>query len=56
MLINQLQLGLQIDVKDLLFTLLDLSTLNQAIAQVVWCDNRLFKHQQKRRHEPTSTT
>jgi hypothetical protein len=43
-------------LKDLLLTLLDPSTLNQALAQVVPCDNKLFEYQQKRRHEPTSTT
>ncbi len=43
-------------MKDLTFTLLDPSTLNQVIAQVVQCDNKLFKRQQDRRHEPTSTT
>jgi len=44
-------------VKNLIsLTLPDPSTLNQAIAQVVWCDNKLFKHQQERHHEPTSTT
>jgi len=44
-------------VKNLIsLTLPNPSTLNQAIAQVVWCDNKLFKHQQERHHEPTSTT
>jgi hypothetical protein len=43
-------------VKDLIFTLLDLSTLSQVIAQVVRCDNRFFEDRQKRCHEPTSTT
>jgi hypothetical protein len=54
--INQFQFGLQVDVKDLLLTLPNPSTLNQAIAQVVWRDSRLFEHEQERRHEPTSTT
>jgi len=31
-------------VKDLILTMLDPSTLSQAIAQVVWCDNKLFEH------------
>jgi hypothetical protein len=54
--ISQFQVGLQGDVTNLLLTLPDLSTLNQAIAQVVRCDNMPFKHRQDRRHEPTSTT
>jgi hypothetical protein len=43
-------------VKDLLLTLRDPSISNQAIAQVIQCDNRLFEHQQERHHEPTLTT
>jgi hypothetical protein len=54
-LISQFQFGLQSDV-DLLLTLLDPSTLSQAITQFVWFDNRLFEHRQERCHEPTSTT
>jgi hypothetical protein len=42
-LISQFQFGLQGDVKNLLFTLQDPSTLSQAIEQVVWCDNKLFE-------------
>jgi hypothetical protein len=48
--------GLRGDVKDLLFTLPDLSTLNQSIAQVIRCANKLFEHWQNRCHELLSTT
>jgi hypothetical protein len=54
-LINEFQFGLQGDVKDLLLTLLDPSTLSEAITQVVQCDNKLLEHQQKRCRESTST-
>jgi hypothetical protein len=54
--ISQFQFGLRGDVKDLILTLLDFSTLSHAITQVVQCDNRLFESQQERRHEPTSIT
>jgi hypothetical protein len=37
-------------------TLLDLSTLSQAIAHAIQCDNRLFEYRQKRHHELTLTT
>lgn len=38
---NGFQIGLHNDVTyDLLFTMLDFTILNQAIAQVVWCDNK----------------
>jgi hypothetical protein len=43
-------------VKDLLLTLPNPSTLSQAIAQVVRCDNMFLKCQQERHHEPTLTT
>ncbi len=43
-------------MKDLLLTLLELSTLIEAIAQVVRCDNMLFEHRQERHHEPPSRT
>jgi hypothetical protein len=56
MLMSQFQFGLRGDVKDLLVTLLDPLTLSQAIAQVIWCDNKLCECQQERHHEPTSTT
>ncbi len=42
-------------MKDLLLTLLDPSTLSQAITQVVLCDNRFFEHRQEKRYELTST-
>ncbi len=51
--INEFQFGLRGDVKDLLLTLLNLSTLSEAITQVVQCDNKFFEHQQKRCHEST---
>jgi hypothetical protein len=40
----------------LVTTLLDPSTLNQAIAHVIQCDNRLFECRQTKHHELTSTT
>jgi hypothetical protein len=42
--ISQFQFGLHNGVKDLLFTMLNPSTLSKAIAQVDQCDNRLFEH------------
>jgi hypothetical protein len=39
------------DVKDVLLTMLDPTTLNQIIAQAMCCDNRLFEHQQEKRWE-----
>jgi hypothetical protein len=45
-LVKQLHWGLKEDVKDLLLTMPDVSTLPEAISQAVKCDNRLFK----RRH------
>jgi hypothetical protein len=36
---NQFQFGLRGDVKDLLLTMFDPTTLSQAIAQAVCCDN-----------------
>jgi len=42
-LVNQFQFGLCGDVKDLLLTMLDPTTLNQTITQVVRCDNQLFE-------------
>jgi hypothetical protein len=41
---------------DLLLILPNLSTLSQAIAPVVRCDNRLFECQQEKGYKPTSTT
>jgi hypothetical protein len=40
---SQFQFGLRGDVKDLMLTMLNPTTLSQAIAQVVCCDNRLFQ-------------
>ncbi len=42
--INEFQFGLRGDVKDLLLTLLDLSTLSEAITQTIQCDNKLFEN------------
>jgi hypothetical protein len=44
-LMNQFQFGLRGDVEDLLLTMHDPTTLNQAIAQVMHCNNRLFERQ-----------
>jgi hypothetical protein len=41
-LILQFQWGLREDFKDLLLTLLDATTLLEAITQAVLCDNHLF--------------
>lgn len=54
-LINQFQFGLHSDVKDLLLTMLDPTTLSQAIAKASRCDNRLLEHRQKKRWEPPLT-
>ena len=56
-LISQFYYGLQDGVKDLLPTLPDRSTLDEAINQVVKCDNCLFEHRQDKRiwtipHQP----
>ena len=48
-LISQFYSGLQDGVKDLLLTLPDPSTLDEAINQVVKCDNRLFECRQDKR-------
>jgi hypothetical protein len=42
-LIDQFRCGLRDDVQDLLLTLVDLSSFNEAITQAIWCDNRLFE-------------
>ncbi len=54
-LISQFQFGIHSDVKDMLLTMPDPTTLNQAIAQAIQCDNQLFEHQQKKRWEPPLT-
>ncbi|CAG8813890.1 14716_t:CDS:2, partial [Racocetra persica] len=42
-LIDQFRIGLKNDVKDLLLTIEDPISLNNAIAKAVRCDNRLFE-------------
>ncbi len=41
--LSQFQFGLHNDMKDLLLTMLDPTTLNQVIAQVIWCNNYFFE-------------
>ena len=48
-LISQFYWGLRDDVKDLLLTLHDPETLNEAISQAVKCDNKLFQQRQDQR-------
>lgn len=48
-LISQFYYGLQDGVKDLLLTLPDPLTLDEAINQAIKCDNRLFERRQDRR-------
>jgi Retrotransposon gag protein len=59
-LMSQFYWGLRDDVKDLLLSLPDPRTLNEAISQAVKCDNRLFQRRQDQRsrqytirHAPT---
>ena len=57
-LISQFYSGLQDGVKDLLLTLPDPSTLDEAINQAVKCDNCLFERRQDKRvwttpHQPS---
>ena len=59
-LMSQFYWGLRDDVKDLLLSLPDPQTLNEAISQAVKCDNRLFQRRQDQRsrqqmncHAPT---
>ena len=54
-LVNQFYWGLRDDVKDLLLTLPDLQTLNEAISQAVRCDNRLFQRRQDQRPRQQTT-
>jgi hypothetical protein len=42
-LVKQFHWRLRKDVKDLFFTMLDVSTLAEEISQVVKCKNRLFE-------------
>ena len=54
-LMSQFYWGLRDDVKDLLLSLPDPQTLNEAISQAVKCDNRLFQRRQdqRTRHQTT---
>jgi hypothetical protein len=45
-LMSQFQYGLHNDVKDLLLTMPNSSTLSQAIVEVVRCNNRFFQCRQ----------
>jgi hypothetical protein len=47
-LMSQFQYGLHSDVKDLLLTMPDSSTLSQVIVEVVFCNNRFFQCQQEK--------
>ncbi len=48
-MIDQFRCGLRDDVQDLLLTLADPSSFNEAITQAIRCDNRLFeRHQEKK--------
>lgn len=51
-LVRQFYWGLRDDVKDLLLTMPDVSTLAEAISQAVKCDNRLFERRQNKRLGP----
>ncbi len=42
--LSQFEFGFYGDLQDLLLTMLHPTTLNQAIMQVVCCDNQLFEH------------
>jgi hypothetical protein len=48
-LVRQFHWGLKEDVKDLLLTMPDVSTLLEAISQAVKCDNRLFERRHNKR-------
>jgi hypothetical protein len=48
-LMHQFQWGLREDVKDLLLTLNNATSLSKAIIQAVKCDNRLFLRRQDRK-------
>lgn len=48
-LINQFQIGLRENVKDLLLTLSDPQSLSEAIQQAIRCDNRLYERRQQSR-------
>ncbi len=53
---SQFHWGLRDDVKDLLLSFSDPQTLNEAISQVVKCDNRLFQRRQDQRSWVVPTT
>jgi hypothetical protein len=46
---SQFHWRLRDNVKDLLLSMLDLQTLNEAISQTTKCDNRLFQRRQHQR-------
>ena len=48
-MISQFNYGLRDEVKDLLLSLPDPTTLSEAISQAVKCDNRLYERQQDKR-------
>ncbi len=48
-MINQFRCGLRDDVQDLLLTLTDPSSFNEAITQAIQCDNRLFERRQEKK-------
>ncbi len=52
---NQFQFGFCGDLNDLLLTMSNPMTLNQAIMQAMHCDNQLFERQQKKHWEPSPT-
>lgn len=54
-LMSQFYCGLRDDVKDLLLSLPDPQTLNEAISQAVKCDNRLFERRQDQRPRQYTT-
>jgi len=54
-LVSQFYWGLKDDVKDLLLSLPDPQTLNEAISQAVKCDNRLFQRRQDQRPRHQTT-
>ncbi|CAG8780078.1 2024_t:CDS:2 [Cetraspora pellucida] len=51
-LIDRFRTGLKNDVKDLLLTLEDPTSLNDAISKAVRCNNRLFERRQERSRDP----
>jgi ribosomal protein L36 len=48
-LIDQFRCGLRDDAQDLLLTLVDPSSFNEAITQAIRCDNRLFERCQEKK-------